>query len=90
MSEYLRDHAQDEPEDHEEFVLTYGEYRKLKQNNMELKTSLQNLLTWIVNGIPDSPNHVCGPESDCDCLCVKYKHFCDDLYDAHKILAGGE
>ena len=48
---------------------------------------IKGLLTWCESGIPNPPDHSCGPEGNCDDECVAWAYLTKDIQKARAYLA---
>ena len=56
-----------------------------------LKESLRMMIGYAENPVePPPPGHTCGPEGNCDCLCMAWGHYQQHLVDARKALQAAE
>ena len=53
----------------------------------ELKDALFVAFSYLTRGTPHHPNHICGdPNACCDCECVAWARFCQDLDEMRKLV----
>ena len=60
---------------------------KLSNQNADLKAILERICMWAeYPPEPLSSSHICGPESNCDDICVSWASFTGDLEKARLLL----
>lgn len=66
----------------------------IREQEAEKKAILEvarKMVSWIrCPAEPPPPGHTCGPEGNCDCLCMTWGHYQDDLAVARKIITKAE
>lgn len=63
----------------------------LRARVVELEGALRAMIGWSVEPAePPAPGHVCGPEGNCDCICMAWGHYEADLVKAKAALSPTE
>lgn len=58
----------------------------MSTDNSELVSAARECLEMLKHYGPESPGHSCGPESECDMLCVEHANFSDNIVRLTKVV----